>query len=673
MNVPLRKTNQSKTLPLGWGLSLLAACLTVAAFAPVRAQTASVTASVTAAKKRASVKLSPERPVVMTAQTLKPVTLGELTGEKATVLVFTGIACPISNEYAPELRALNEAYAAKGVRFVFVYSNAGTMQHEAQNHVSTFYNAPIGVWDNRQDLANAIGATTTPEVAVLDETLTLRYRGRIDDRYVARAKSKTAGPQSRDLTNALNAVLAGKPVPVATTRATGCLIERGSNPAPKEPVRTAADKPAAAPTFAEDIAPIIQQNCQSCHRAGEIGPMPLENYEQIRRYAANIVAVTESKFMPPWKPLEGHGEFQNKRTLTDEQIATIKRWADAGAPVGDLKKMPTPPKFSDGWQLGTPDLVLTMPEKWRTEASGNDIYRCFVLPTNLKEDKQVVAVEYRAGNKRVVHHVLGYIDVAGEGRKQDAREEGPGYTNFGGPGFLPFGELGGWAPGNMPAFLPDGVGRKLPAGSDVVIQVHYHPTGKVEEDITQVGLYFADKPVEKQLRVIPVAYPRLNIPPGEQNYRVEATMPILADVKALFVTPHMHLLGREIEMWVTLPDGQIKPMVKINDWDFRWQDNYSFQKPMQIPKGSKVTLRARYDNSTNNPRNPHNPPQPVKWGEGTNDEMCIGFIGFIADNENDPLIKLMDGLRQRRKGEPSNAAEQKRAAQMLEKMVTGNK
>jgi mono/diheme cytochrome c family protein len=621
---------------------------------------------------KGTIRLTPTMTLGMTIATFKPVALRDLAGEKATVLVFMGTACPISNEYAPELRSLSNQYQDKGVRFVYVYPNAGTTQDEAQRHVSEFYKASMAVWDNQQKLTDAVGAKTTPEVAVLDASLTLRYRGQIDDRYVARAKAKMTGPSSRDLKKAVDAVLAGKPVPVMYTRATGCLIERDGNPTPAEPIVTAVNTPReTVPNYAEHIAPIIQQNCQSCHRAGEIGPMAFESYEQVRQYAANIVEVTQSKFMPPWKPIEGHGEFKNKRTLTEEQVSTIKRWTEAGTPAGDLTKMPKAPEFPNGWQLGTPDLVLTMPEKWTVAASGEDVYRCFVLPTNLKEDKQVVAVEYRAGNKRVVHHVLGFIDVAGEGRKLDAKEEGPGYTNFGGPGFLPYGELGGWAPGNMPSLLPDGIGRNLPAGSDVILQVHYHPTGKVEDDITQVGIYFAKKPLEKQLRIFPVAFTKLDIPPGEANYRVEANVPMLADADLLFVTPHMHLLGREVEMWATLPDGTVKPLIKIDDWDFRWQDNYNYKEPVRIPKGAKLTLKARYDNSTANPRNPVNPPRRVNWGEGTNDEMCIGFLGFVAANENDPFIKLYDAVRQKRKPQSSDSAKQEEAVGRLREVLQG--
>lgn len=597
--------------------------------------------------------LSRDTPVTLTVQTFKAVKLGELTGPKATVLVFTNTECPIANKYAPDTAALATKYSARGVRFVYVYSNAGTKQLEAQKHVSVAYKASNGIWDNQQALADAVGATMTPEVAVLDPTLTVRYRGRIDDRFAARGTAKGSGPSHNDLAAALDSVLAGKAVSVPVTETVGCVIERA--PGSPTPAKTVPAAEKAAPTYAADIAPIIQQNCQSCHRAGEIGPMPFETYEQVKKYATNIVEVTQTKFMPPWKPVEGHGDFSGKRALTDEQRSALKRWAEAGAPAGDMGSAPKGPEFPSGWQLGKPDLVLSMPDKWRVAPNSPDTYRCFVLPTGLTEDKEVVAVEYRAGNKRVVHHVLGFVDINGEGRKRDDAEEGPGYTNFGGPGFTPYGEVGGWAPGNMPSFLPDGIGRKLPAGSDIVMQVHYHSNGQVEDDITQIGIYFAKKPIQKQLRLIPVAVRKLDIPAGEANHWVETTFTCPVDADVIFIAPHMHLLGRQFDMWMTLPDGTVKPLIKIDDWDFRWQDTYNYKQPIRIPKGAKVTLKARFDNSESNPRNPNSPPKSVGWGEATTDEMCIGFLGFTPVNENDPMIKMYDNIRQKRKAAGDSA------------------
>jgi thiol-disulfide isomerase/thioredoxin len=563
--------------------------------------------------------------------------LARYTGAKATVLLFVGTECPISNGYAPKIAALSKRYQQSGANVVLVYSNAGTTPAAVEKHRKAYGLTRFpALLDGDQKLADSVGATCTPEAFVLDAGRAVRYHGRIDDRFVARGTAKGTGAKTHELSDALDAVLTGKPVKVAAVKAVGCAIER-------------AKVAVTGPTYAHDIAPILNASCVSCHRDGEIGPMALDTYGDARRWATNIATVTGEKRMPPWKPTADCGPFVGERKLTAAQVTTLKQWADAGAPLGDPKDLPPAPKFAKGWRLGEPDLVLTMPAAWKTPATGADIYRCFVLPTNLTEDKEVVAVEYRAGNKSVVHHVLGYVDTASKGRKKDAAEDGDGYTSFGGPGFTPQGEMGGWAPGNLPQFLPEGIGRPLPAGSDLILQVHYHPTGKPEEDRTSVGLYFAKKPITKKLRTIPIVAP-LNIPPGEANYQTVGGMPVPFDARVISVTPHMHLLGRKIALSVTLPDGSTKPLIRIDDWDFNWQDTYTFKEAVRLPRGAKVALQASYDNSSANPRNPNSPPQPVRWGEKTTDEMCIGFISFIVEDENDPIVRLMDSGLMRRGG-----------------------
>ena len=237
----------------------------------------------------------------------------------------------------------------------------------------------------------------------------------------------------------------------------------------------------AAPTFNKDIAPIMFNHCASCHRAGEIAPFELLTYKDVKKRATLIVDVTEDRFMPPWHAEKDYGTFHGERRLTDAQIAMIKQWVDAGCPEGDAKDLPPQPKFTDGWQLGEPDLIVKMTEAFEVPAEGRDVYRAFVLPLGLTEDKYVRAVEFRPGNRRVSHHALLFLDDSGKARELDERDPGPGYRSFGGPGFAPSGGLGGWAPGNQPVELPDGVARSIKKGSDLVVQMHFHPTGKVEK------------------------------------------------------------------------------------------------------------------------------------------------------------------------------------------------
>ena len=557
-----------------------------------------------------------------------------VVGRRATVLLFVSPVCPITNQYAPELAALANAYHARGVAVVRVYSSAGATPEAITKHGAAFGLAQLPALDDRDGrLAALYGATVTPQAVLLDAKRAVRYSGRIDDRFVDRGKSRATGATTHDLREALDRVLAGKAVAVARTRAVGCAIERA----------TPVVAETTGPTYAHDIAGLIQQNCVTCHRAGQIGPMPLETYDQVKHMASNIAAVTGTRQMPPWKAVPGSGDFVGERRLTTGQIALLKTWAERGAPGGDLALVPPEPRFAAGWTQGTPDLVLTIPTVWHTDAKSEEIYRCFVLPTGLTEDKQVVGIEYRPGNRSVVHHCLGYIDTAGKGRARDGADGRPGYTSFGGPGFLPQGELSGWAPGNLPQFLPDGVGRLLPKGSDVILQVHYHPTGKPEDDQTQVGLYFARKPVTQKLRTIPLVA-KVNIPAGDAHYETTTTMNVPFDANLISVMPHMHLLGRTIDMSVTLPDGTTKPLIKVDDWYFNWQGTYTYKKALYIPKGSVVSLKATYDNSAANPRNPHSPPQPIHWGEKTTDEMCIGFISFVVADENDPTVRFLDGV-----------------------------
>lgn len=545
-------------------------------------------------------------------------------GKRALAVVFVATTCPIVNRHAPELAALAKQSKAAGGELVLVYSNpadqAGAARH-AQKYALT--EARV-VCDSDQGLKRALGAKVTPHAFVLSPLGKVLYSGRISDDGAGQAKPRALAPSHHELRDALRAVLAGKAVTVARTEAVGCVIE---------PQLTNA-KP-VGPTYAEHIAPILNANCVSCHREGEIGPMKLDSYAAAKALATNIAKVAEEKLMPPWKPAEGHGDFNNVRKLSAAQIQLLSLWAKSGAAAGDLSKAPPPPTFTKGWALGQPDLILKMPQSYSVAASGADIYQCFVLPTGLTEDKEVVAVEYRAGNRAVVHHVIGYIDTQRRARKLDEADPASGYSSFGLPGFLPDGELDGWAPGKKPYFLPDGIARMLPKGSDLVMQVHYHANGKPETDLTQVGIYFAKKPITKHLKVLPLIA-AVDIPAGEPNYRTSAKVPMPFDAKLVFIVPHMHLLGKEIAVEAQLPTGAQSPLIKIEDWDFNWQDSYNYKELLALPKGTSLTLRARFDNSSGNPRNPSNPPRRVTWGEATTDEMCIVFLGYIADNVADP-------------------------------------
>ena len=543
-------------------------------------------------------------------------------GKKALVLVFVGTECPISNSYAEPLSSLAQEFSGRGVQFLAVNSNREESFQTVAEHAKEYrYGFPV-VKDETQALADTVGARVTPEAFVLDAGRVVRYHGRIDNQFASRVK-KRSEVTSHDLQSALNAVLTGKPVTAAETEAFGCAILR-----PEKGTAT------ARVTYHRDVQPILQERCESCHRPGQVAPFSLMTYADAKKWAAEIKEFTGSRQMPPWKAEPGHGEFVGSRRLTDTEVKTLADWVGEGAVEGNAKDAPTPKEWADGWTLGKPDLVVTMPEEYHVAATGPDDFRCFVLPTNLTEDKQVIAVEIRPGNPKVVHHVLNFIDITGKARELDEKDPLPGYSSGpGGIGIFPSGSVGGWAPGNMPRYLPDGVGRTLPKGSDIVAQIHYHKTGKPETDRTSIGLYFAKKPVQKQVRIWPLTNLGINIPPDAAHHEVTASMKVPVDVHALTITPHMHLLGKELKVTATFPDGTKKDMVWVKDWDYRWQDSYTYREPLALPKGTQLDLTAYFDNSTANPLNPNNPPKKVTFGEQTTDEMCFAFIEFTLDQE----------------------------------------
>jgi peroxiredoxin len=558
----------------------------------------------------------------------KPASLYDLRDKKAIVLVFLSFDCPMSNGYAPILNDLVKAYTKRGVEVVGVCANDEEPAQIAKSIRELQIAFPV-FKDNKFTAANALEADVTPEAFILDGNYVLRYRGRIDDEYAARLK-KNARITRNDLRVALDELLAGKSISEPATQAFGCPIFRSAE------VR----KPGGDVTFYRDVLPILQNNCQTCHRPGEVGPFSLMSYRQAINWASDIKDFTQSRRMPPWKPVEGD-EFRDQRKLSDREIAILAAWADGGTPEGDPKDAPEPRKFVDGWQLGEPDLILTVPNDFQVGASGRDVFRCFVLPTNLTEDKYVTAVEVRPSNRRVVHHTLNFIDTTGQARKLEQAAQakaqatdvdiGPGYSVTMGVGFLPRAGMGGWAPGQVARYLPPGSGYLLPKGADVVLQVHYHRNGRVEKDRISLGLHFAKKPIERPFQgtVIPGRF--LFIPAGTERFAVKGSIWIDQDCKLYSVMPHMHMLGREIKVTLTPPDGPARTLVAIKDWDYNWQETYFLTRPIVVKAGTRFDVEAVYDNSSKNPNNPNNPPQAVRFGEQTTDEMCFVFLGATSD------------------------------------------
>jgi hypothetical protein len=388
------------------------------------------------------------------------------------------------------------------------------------------------------------------------------------------------------------------------------------------------------PNWAKDVAPIVYKRCSGCHHAGEVAPFTLTSYADAKKRARQLADITERRIMPPWKA-EGHGEFRNENRLTDAEIATIKQWAEHGTPMGDPRKAPPAPTFTAGWKQGKPDRIISLPKPFELAAEGDDVYRCFVIPAGVDADRWIKGMEFRPGNRKVVHHIIAYLDTTGQARKLDAQDPGDGYSSSGGgPGIIPSAILGGWAPGNENDFAPEGYGVLLPKNSDIVLEVHYHKSGKPETDQSSVGIHYQNGPVAKRFRSIVAINTSFLLKPDIADQEVKATTLITKDATAWAVTPHMHLLGRKMTVTAEFPNGSRRTLVSVPDWDFNWQMSYAFREPIKLPAGTKIHLTARYDNSSGNPNNPSRPPKPVRWGEQTTDEMCIAFLAVTSDEED---------------------------------------
>jgi hypothetical protein len=399
-------------------------------------------------------------------------------------------------------------------------------------------------------------------------------------------------------------------------------------------------------TFTEHIAPIVFGRCTECHRAGEPAPFALQNYRDVRKRAKMIRKVTKSRFMPPWHPVPGHGDFTDSRRLSSEQIALIDAWIESGMEEGPADKLPKLPKFPDGWALGEPDLVVSMSDAYEVPAGGPDIYRNFALPLDLDEDKWVTAVEVRPSARSVVHHVLFFLDDSGSARKNDGRSGKPGFS---GMGFRRSGSLGGWAVGGTPRKLPLNLARPLPKGSDLVLSSHFHPSGKAEHEKTMIGLHFAKKAPERTITrfQIPPVYGRfagLDVPAGKDNFKIGGTFTVPVDMELVTASGHAHYICRKMNAVATLPSGEKIPLFRIDDWDFNWQGSYTYKKPLLLPKGTVIKADLIYDNSEKNPRNPFSPPKRVRWGLQSTDEMGSVIFGVVAARESE-YRELRQGIK----------------------------
>jgi peroxiredoxin len=531
----------------------------------------------------------------------RPRSLAGFPGQRAFVVVFVDTECPLADLYLPTQIALHKEYAAKGVQFLAINSSGQDSFVSVSAHAQV-REVPFPVLkDFDQRVADAFGATRTPEAFLLDAHRVIRYHGRIDDQYGVGFRRDR--PTRRDLKEALDELLAGRPIATPRTEVSGCPIER------PRPPRDGHDV-----AFAKHVAPILQKRCQECHRPGEIGPFPLLSYEDAKKRLNRIEEAVREERMPPWHADPRHGRFSNDRRLSQDERDTLLAWIDQGAPRGDDKDLPPPLKFVKGWKIGQPDKVFTMAREFRVPATGVLDYQRFLVDPGFREDVWVQAAECRPGNRKVVHHILVYI--LAPGRHEPYDPDGTAAT------------LVGWAPGDMPATYPPDTARRVPAGSKLLFEVHYTPNGTEQTDRSSVGVRFASKPPANSVEMNILANMLFRIPPGAANHKGQMTFTFPGDALVLSFMPHMHLRGLSARYELTYPNGTTETLLSVPDYDFGWQSVYRLEKPLRVPEGSKLTWIGRWDNSADNPRNP-DPTKAVHWGLQTWDEMQNGWMEVV--------------------------------------------
>ena len=398
-------------------------------------------------------------------------------------------------------------------------------------------------------------------------------------------------------------------------------------------------------TFHADVAPIIFTHCTECHREGEIGPMPLTTFAEVYAYGEFIEYVTATDYMPPWTPDENVSHFVGERVLTSAEKQILSDWVAQGKPEGDASDNPGIPTFPEGSQIGTPDLVLSMPEAYNHGGDMTDQYQVFVLPADPDNDLSIRALEVRPGNRNVAHHAILGLDISGTAANLDAQDPDPGYESFGGFGFSAESNFfGAWVPGALTLEYPPGIGRTVPAGSDILLQMHYGPSPIAETDVTEINVFYSEEPIEREVEtgiMSPQNLDQFFFLPANQLRTFHGTMEVATDVSLLSIAPHCHLIGVSWDVFATSPNNQDTiPLISIPSWDFNWQGFFTFPTLTKIPEGYTLHGIASYDNTSDNPFNPNSPPQNVTFGEGTTDEMFFVFFDYVLYQEGDEQISL---------------------------------
>jgi thiol-disulfide isomerase/thioredoxin len=545
----------------------------------------------------------------------KSSTLAQYAAGKPLVIALTGTSCPLNKKFGPTLARLEDEYATKGVRFLFVVTTETDSLDNLRTAVKELGLDGAYVRDDAKMLVAALDAQTTTEVFVLDAARTLVFRGAVNDQY-GLAYTLDA-PRREFLRAALDAVLAGRRPEIAATTAPGCTLDY---PKPQYPVT------AAGITYHNRISRVLADNCVECHRTGGVGPFPLDTFADVKSHAAMIRRQVERGLMPPWfaaaKADAPHSPWLNDRSLNAEDREALLAWLDGPRAEGDPKDAPLPRVFPEGWQIGEPDLVVQIPRPVPIKADGFMPYHNVTVETTLTEDKWVSAFEVQPGVREAVHHVLVFVRPPATADDGEFDDEGAERHGF----------FAAYVPGNGHRVYPAGFANKLPAGSRLHFQIHYTPFGRATTDQTRLGLKFADTPPRHEVQVTGIANVRISIPPGAADHVETATLRVPVDVYVTAFMPHMHVRGKAFKYEVEFPDGRRETLLDVPRYDFNWQLAYTLKEPLRIPAGSIVRTTAVFDNSAGNPANP-DPARAVRWGPQTVDEMMLGYLEFHTAND----------------------------------------
>lgn len=545
-------------------------------------------------------------------------TAADFAEHKVLVVASFGVECPLAKLYAPRLQQVADEYASKSVGVMVIDAN----RHDSLTEMAAFareqkWSLPF-LKDLNNQVADRLQAERTPEVFVLDAHRQVRYRGRIDDQHSIGGHSRPT-PTRDDLKLAIEDLLAGRDVAVAKTEAVGCIIGRVRPP-----------KSDASITFAEHIAPLLNARCVECHRAGEIGPFSLQDYDEVAGWAPMIAEVTRERRMPPWHASPEHGHFANENRLTAEEIELFQAWSRAGAPAGDLTKLPAAPQFTTGWQLPRdPDLVVAMSKSpFQVPESGEVKYQYFSVDPGLTEDKWVTAAEVVPGNRAIVHHVIVFAAPGGKVENEDGQM------------------LIAYVPGMRIDPLPKGFAKKIPAGCKFIFQLHYTPNGTAQEDLTKVGLVFADESeIQYEVQTASTRNRKFEIQPLQADQAFTSkTISAPTDLLLLSMSPHMHLRGQSFRYEMVWPNGQTETLLDVPEYDFNWQMSYRLKEPRPVPQGAKLTAYAQFDNSRDNLANP-DPTQTVVWGDQSWEEMLIGYFDIAIPRNSETKVNIGKEVR----------------------------